>query len=313
MRRWLATFVLLLVPALVRADGDLPAILQEVGIDQHLDAQVPMDLPFRDEHGQEITLRQCLDGKPAVLVMAYYRCPMLCTQVLNGLVEAMRKIPFDVGDEFRVITVSFDDRETPDLAAAKKATYVESYGRPGAEGGWHFLTGERGPISVLADAVGFRFRYDKRQDQFAHASGVILLTPAGRVSRYFYGIEYSPRDLRLGLVEASAGRIGSPVDRVLLFCFHYDSSVGKYTPAVMNVVRLAGAVTLLALAGALGLAWGREWRRSRRRGGQFVAAAEAEPRNQCVPRLCLGTREEGNDPRAAEFGLGQPLTNEGTA
>jgi protein SCO1/2 len=194
---------------------------------------------------------------------------MLCTEVLNGLVRALLDIPFEVGKEFNIVTVSFDPRETPELAAAKKKTYLERYGRPGAQEGWHFLTGEESSIKRLTETVGFRYVYDERNDQFAHASGIMVLTPSGKVSRYFYDIHYSPRDLRLGLVEASQGRIGSPVDRVLLYCFHYDPIEGKYGPVVMSFVRLGGVLTVLALGTFFAILW----RRERRSQHQSVTAA----------------------------------------
>jgi protein SCO1/2 len=206
-----------------------------------------------------------VDGKPTILVLAYYRCPMLCTQVLNGLVHGLKGVPFNVGDKFNVVTVSFDAREKPELAARKKSTYVEDYGRPRADQGWHFLTGEQPAIDALADAVGFRYRYDKDRDQFAHASGIMILTPQGRVSRYFYGIDFGPVDLRLGLVDASEKKIGSPVDRVLLLCYGYDPNSGKYTPLAMSLLRFGAALTLLGLGAGVGLAWRREWRRGRHR------------------------------------------------
>ncbi len=193
--------------------------------------------------------------KPVILVLAQYRCPMLCTQVLNGLVRAMLDLSLSAGDEFEVVTVSFDPRETPDLAAAKKKTYLERYGRPGAEHGWHFLTGEDTDIRRLTEAVGFHYTYDAKNDQFAHASGIVLATPSGRISRYFYDVKYSPRDLRLGLVEASENRIGTPVDRILLYCFHYDPSDGKYGPTVMNFGRAGGAATVLAIGLLIGGLW----------------------------------------------------------
>jgi protein SCO1/2 len=172
---------------------------------------------------------------------------MLCTQVLNGLVQAMLDLPLDLGKDFQVVTVSFDAREGPELAAAKKKSYLERYGRPGAAAGWHFLTGPQESIDRLTHAVGFRYRYDARKDQFAHVSGIMILTPQGRIARYFYDIRYSPRDVKLGLVEASQGTIGSATDQILLFCFHYDPSEGKYGPAVMNFVRLGGVLTVLAI------------------------------------------------------------------
>jgi len=253
----------------LRAEDGLPPALVGVGIDQRLDGQVPLDLAFRDEHDKRVTLGDCLHGKPAILILAYYRCPMLCNQVLNGVVEALSPQTLSIGKEFNVVTVSFDAREKPPLAGAKKANYVWQYGRAGAESGWHFLTGDQQAIDRLTDAVGFHYRYDPATEQFAHASGIMVLTPDGRLSRYFYGIHYSPRDVRLGLVEASAGRIGSPVDRILLFCYHYDAATGKYAATVMNLVRAGGALTLVILGGFLVINWRRDWRAGRKQAGAF--------------------------------------------
>lgn len=252
--------VLAAVPA--RA-ADVPPALRGVGFDQKLDAQVPTDLEFRDETGRPVRLGDYFRDRPVILVLAYYRCPMLCNEVLNGLVRAMLDLTLDVGRDFDVLTVSFDAREKPELAAAKKKTYLERYGRPGAEAGWHFLTGEEESIRRLTEAVGFHFTYDERNDQFAHASGILVLTPQGKVSRYFFDIRYSPRDLRLGLVEASANRIGSPVDQILLYCFHYDPSVGRYGPTIMNLVRLLGLLTVLGIGLLVGTLWRKERLRAR--------------------------------------------------
>src|SRR5262249_3620177 len=181
--------------------------------------------------GREVKLGDYFTSKPVILVLTQFRCPMLCTEVLNGLVLALLDVPLAPGSDFDILTVSFDPRETPEMAAAKKKTYIERYGRPGAELGWHFLTSGDESIRRLTDAVGFRYSYDAANDRYAHASGIVVLTPSGRVARYFYDVKFSPRDLRLGLVEASAGRVGSPVDKVLLYCFHYDPRDGKYGPA----------------------------------------------------------------------------------
>jgi protein SCO1/2 len=245
------------------AQQGLPPQLQNVGFDQRLNEQVPLDLTFRDEAGKDVKLGEYFHGKPVILVLAYYRCPMLCTLVLNGLVQGMLDMNFNVGREFEVVTVSFDPRETPDLAAEKKATYLTRYGRPGAAAGWHFLTGDEPSIHKLTQAVGFRYRYDPATDQYAHATGIMVLTPTGKISRYFYDIRYSGRDLRLALVEASANKIGSPVDQVLLFCFHYDPTVGKYGVAIMNLVRLGGVLTMFGLVGMIGFLWRREQRKRR--------------------------------------------------
>jgi protein SCO1/2 len=265
MRGWLLALLLPLLGACpVLAESSLPPVLRQVGFDQRLNGQVPLDLPFRDEAGRAVRLGDYFDTKPVILVLAYFKCPMLCTEVLNGLVRTMLDLPQDLGKDFAAVTVSFDPRETPELAAAKKKTYLERYGRRGAEGGWHFLTGDETSIKRLTEAVGFRYTYDPRTDQFAHASGILVLTPAGKISRYFYDVRYSPRDLRLGLVEASAGRVGSRVDQILLYCFHYDPVEGKYGPTIMNFVRLGGVLTLLAVGLFMAALWRRERRAARR-------------------------------------------------
>ena len=230
-----------------KAATDQPGLLSKIRIDQKLDAQVPLDLAFVDERGQAATLGQYVGTRPVVLALVYYECPMLCTQVLNGLTSALTVLKFDAGREFDVLAVSFDPGETAGLARDKKRTYLERYGRPGTEAGWHFLTGRQPEIDRLTDAVGFRYAYDQKTDQYAHAATIIVLTPQGRVSRYFYGIEYAPRDLRLGLVEASENRIGTVVDQALLLCYHYDPSEGKYGVAIMNVMRLVGLLTIIGV------------------------------------------------------------------
>jgi protein SCO1/2 len=219
----------------------------DVGFDQRLGEQVPLNLIFTDETGKTVQLKEYLGEKPVILSLAYYDCPMLCTLVLNGLVRTLRTLSFSAGNEFNVITVSFDAREKPPLAAEKGKTYLQAYNRPGAEKGWHFLTGDEESIQKLTHAVGFRFKYDQASHQFAHASGIVVLTPEGKISHYFYGIEYAPRDVRLGLVEASAGKIGSAVDQILLLCFHYDPAAGKYGLMIMRIVQVSGLLTMLAL------------------------------------------------------------------
>jgi protein SCO1/2 len=236
-------------PELGSADNGLPKALDKVGIDQKLNEQLPLDIIFRDEAGQEVRLGQYFNqGRPVLISLVYYECPLLCNEVLNGLAGSLKTLSFDVGKEFEVVTVSFDARETPQLAAAKKDSYMARYGREGAAKGWHFLTGEQKSIDALTQAVGFRYAYDESQKQFAHASGIMLATPEGKLSRYFYGIEYAPKELRLSIVEASANKVGSPVDQLLLYCFHYDPSTGKYGLAIMNIVRLAGVITVVGIA-----------------------------------------------------------------
>jgi len=232
----------------------LPSALRDVRIEQKLDQQLPLDLVFRDENGQPVKLGQYFGQKPVVVALVYYDCPMLCTQVLNGMVTSFRVLPFQPGKEFDVVTVSFDPRETSALAAAKKKLYVDYLPekmRPTASNGWHFLTGDQASITRLTDAVGFRYRYDEATKQFAHASAIMVTTAQGRLSHYFYGIEYAPRDLRLALIESSANKIGSPVDQLLLYCYHYDPATGKYGAAVMKIMRVAGVITVLSIIAML--------------------------------------------------------------
>jgi protein SCO1/2 len=262
---------LMLLTGTVRAQPGLPPVLREVRFEQKLDAQLPLELTFRDESGQTVRLEDLFKGKPAILNLAYLRCPMLCDQVMNGMVKAMLDMTLDLNKDFLVLTVSFDARETPEMARAKKSTYLQRYGRPGAEPGWLFLTGDEDAIKRLTGAVGFHYVYDPRTDQFAHASGIVVLTPGGKVSRYFYDVHYSPRDLRLALVEASANRIGSLTDQVLLFCFHYDPLEGKYGIAVMRLVRAGGILTLLGVVTLLVVLW----RKSVAADFQSVAPADA--------------------------------------
>jgi protein SCO1 len=228
-----------------------PPRLENVGIEQHLNAQVPPDLIFRDEGGGVVKLGDYFGRKPLILNLVYYNCTMLCGEALAGLSSAMRLVKFDVGNEFDVITVSFDPRETPEMAAAKKKDYVGRYGRANAAAGWHFLTGQADSINGLTKAVGFQYQYDAKTNQYAHATAIMVLTPQGRISRYFYGVDFPPKDLRMGLVEASQGKIGNAVDSVLLFCYHYDPETGKYGALVGNILRVAGAATILLLGGLL--------------------------------------------------------------
>ena len=227
--------------------GVRPELLKEVGIDQKLNSAVPLDLAFRDEAGRPVKLSQYFGSKPVILSLVYYNCPMLCTQVLNGLDRGLKNVQLDLGKDFDAITVSIDPSESAKLAAAKRDLYTGIYGRPGAAEGWHFLTGDEAQIKQLADAAGFRYAYDAESKQFAHASGIMLLTPSGKISRYFYGIQYPSRDLRLGLVEASEGKIGSPVDQILLFCYHYDPVTGKYGIVISRIIKAAGLLTVLAV------------------------------------------------------------------
>jgi protein SCO1/2 len=224
-----------------------PPYLQNVGIEQHLNGQVPPDLAFVDDTGRPVKLGEFFGKKPLILNLVYYNCTMLCGEVLAGLTGAMKLVKFDVGNEFDVVTVSFNPQETPAIAAAKKQDYLKRYGRPGAASGWHFLTGPAQSINALTKAVGFQYQYDPKLNQFAHATAIMVLTPQGRISRYFYGVDFPPKDLRMGLVEASEGKIGNAVDQVLLYCYHYDPATGKYGAIVSNMLRLGAGFTILML------------------------------------------------------------------
>ncbi len=235
-------------------------ILQEVGIGQRIGQQLPLDLAFRDETGRSVPLRRYFSERPVLLTLVYYQCPMLCSQVLNGVVGGLLPLKLSVGRDFDIVTISFDPRDTPAVATEKRDTYLKRYGRPGAENGWHFLAGDTPAIEALTKAVGFRYAWDPKIQQYAHASGIMVVTPDGKLSHYLYGIEYTPKDLRLALVESSQGRLGNVVDQVALYCYHYDPATGKYGAVVTNMLRLGGALTLLILGGYLAVAWRRELR-----------------------------------------------------
>ena len=232
-----------------------PPRLENVGIEQHLDAPVPPGLTFLDDTGKTVKLGDYFGHKPLILHLVYYNCTMLCGEALAGLASAMRLVKFDVGNEFDVITVSFDPRETPEMAAVKKKDYVGRYGRANAASGWHFLTGQPDSINALTRAVGFQYQYDAKSNQYAHATAIMVLTPQGHISRYFYGVDFPPKDLRMGLVEASQNKIGNAVDAVLLYCYHYNPETGKYGAMVANILRLAAGATILLLGGFLFILW----------------------------------------------------------
>ncbi|HEX9405672.1 MAG TPA: SCO family protein [Vicinamibacterales bacterium] len=251
------------VTAFAETSATPPKLPGEVSIQQKLDAQLPLDLMFRDESGKIVRLRDFFNhGKPVLLNFMYYRCPMLCPMVMEGISGGLTELKLDAGKDFDVITVSIDPRDMPEQARAKKDIYIKRYGRLSAAGGWHFLTGHESAIRALTDAVGFHYAYDPQHDQFAHGTVVIITTAAGRVSRYIYGFEYKARDLRLALVEASANKIGTPVDQLLLLCYHYDPATGKYSRTAMNFVRAGGIATVFSLAGFIIIMLRRERRRS---------------------------------------------------
>lgn len=249
--------------------------LSRVALTQRVGESVPLELTFRDEAGRLTALRELMSDRPVILVPVFYRCPMLCTQVLNALLRAVQELTLSAGSDYEVIVFSIDARETPTLAAQKKLAYLRHVRDPAMRAGWHFLTGEREAIDRLCEAIGYRYAYDAARDQFAHPAAAVILTPDGRISRYVVGLDYSPRDLRLSLVESSEGRIGSVVDRVLLRCYAYDPASGRYGFAVMNALRIGGALTLLGLAGLVGFL--------RRRHAGRVDAEREQPQTQ-VPR-----------------------------
>lgn len=249
-----------------------PASLEGVAFDQRLGASLPLDTTLRDEDGNPVQLASYFGGKPVLLSFAYFECPMLCTIVFNGLISALRALPFAPGRDFEIVTLSFDPRDTAASARARKTATLAKLGNPTAAAGWHFLTGDEAAIRRITDAVGFRYSWDENTQQFAHASGVVVATPDGKVSHYFYGIDYPPRDIRLALVEASESKIGSPVDQLLLYCFHYDPASGRYSATALGIIRFAGALTLLVLVLFVAASLRRE---SRRNGPTNVARSVA--------------------------------------
>jgi protein SCO1/2 len=250
MLRLLASLYLLAITCAAQPQSKLPAALRNIGIDQKLGDRIPLDLQFRDESGQTVQIGRYFGNKPVILAPVYYECPMLCTQVLNGLVRGLRAVSFDTGKQFEVLAVSFNPNEQPALAAEKKKVYLERYHRQGVSNGWHFLTGSEESVQALMRSVGFRYAWDPDTKQFVHASGIMILTPDAKLARYFYGIDFQPNDLRLGIIEASREKIASPVDQILLFCFHYDPATGKYGLVIMNVLR---GLALLTVGGLVAL------------------------------------------------------------
>jgi protein SCO1/2 len=253
--------VMLLVaalPAAAQRKEALPKDLEGVGITEHAGARLPLDLEFTDEDGKPVRLAQFFPGdRPVILTLGYYRCPMLCTLVLNSLVDGLKDLPWTPGQQFEIVTVSIDPTETPTLAKLKKQNYLADYGRPGAAAGWHFLTGREENIRKLAEAVGFGYRYVEERGQYAHPAAIFVVTPDGRMAKYLYGVLYQPKTLRLALAEAGQGKIGTTTDQLLLYCFHYDAQEGRYVLAASNIMRLGGAATALVVGLWLAVSWGR--------------------------------------------------------
>jgi protein SCO1 len=229
------------------AASGLPVALRNVGFEPPLNGQIPLDVKFNDETGRDVRLGDYLGHKPVLLALVYYGCPMLCNQVEQGVVGSLKMLSFNAGSDFDVVFVSFDPRETPAMAAQKKVSVLSHYGRPDTAAGWHFLTGSKDSIAAITSAANFRYNFNEQSGIFAHASGIMLLTPDGRISRYFYGVEYPSRDVRLGLVDASAGKIGTPIDHLLLYCFQYDPSTARYSATILRIIRLGGVMTILTL------------------------------------------------------------------
>ena len=266
-RRLIVIAVALTAPLVTAAgpDGDVPPQLAGVGITEHLDQRLPLDTPLIDESGAAVRLGDFFgDDQPVLLSFVYYRCPMLCSLVLDGMTESLRELEWTPGENFKVVNVSFDPTDTPEVARAKKASYLEAYDRPAAEGGWHFLTGSEPDVRTLADAVGFGYRFLPAENEFSHAAALFVITPDGRVSRYLYGIRHHPRTVRLSLVEAAAGRIGTAVDKFLLYCYRYDAEQGSYAPVAMRIMQVGAGLCAVVLGTVLGGFWFLESRRRKR-------------------------------------------------
>jgi protein SCO1/2 len=252
-------------PALAGLQNKVPEPLEDVGVVEHLDEQIPLDLTFADEAGNPVTLGQYFEGdRPVVLTLGYYRCRVLCNLVIHGVLDSLRDFDWSAGEEFEIVTVSIDPNETPELAAEKKDEYLASYDRESAARGWHFLTGRQKEIQALADAMGFHYRYMEEVNEFAHPAVIFVITPDGRISRYLYGVKHEPQTMRLSLVEASQGKIGSTLDQVLLYCFYYDADAGSYVPAAIKIMKAGGALTLVVVVVWMAVYWAREARRKTR-------------------------------------------------
>lgn len=249
-------------PAQAQRIEPLPKELEGVEIKEHLNGHIPLDLKFTDETGREVTLGDYFGkDRPILLTLVYFRCPMLCTLVLNGMIDALKQVDMTPGKEFDIVTVSFDPTETPTLAKFKKQNYLTEYGRPEAAAGWHFLVGQEPEIHALTDAVGFGYKWNEEQKMFVHQAAIYVVTPDGRLSRYLYGVMFDPRTLKLSILEAGKGKIGSTIDAIVLYCFHYDASSGKYAPAAVRIMRAGGVLTIVALGSVLSVLWARDRRR----------------------------------------------------
>ena len=248
-------------PNEVGVSNGLPAVLQKVGIEQKLNEQLPLEAVFKDENGKEVKLGEYFGkGRPVILALVYYECPMLCNEVLNGLTGSLKSLTFDTGKDFDVVAISFDasENDKPELTKNKKESYMKRYGRPGTENGWHFLTGTQGEIDKVTKAVGFNYQWDEQSKQFAHAGGIMFATPEGKLSRYLYGIDYAPKDIKFAVMESAENKIGSSVEQLMLYCYHYDPATGKYGLSIMRIMRLGGVVTLIGLGAMFFVFWRRK-------------------------------------------------------
>lgn len=268
MKTFLTLTCILLILSPTRAQVTPDQVVEEVRIDQRLNEQLPLDLPFRNEAGETVRLGDYFGKRPVVLAFVYYECPMLCTQILNGMTATLKTLRFTPGTEFDIVTVSIDPRETPALASEKKAEYLKAYGREHAASGWHFLTGDQASIDALAEIAGFKYVYDEKTDFYAHAAAIMVVTPAGVLARYFFGIEYPARDLTFALMEAAEERIGTPVDRLLLLCYQYDPATGQYSLLVSAILKVGAVITVVAIGGFMLVMLRRERRSQRERSGE---------------------------------------------
>ncbi|MEP6903767.1 MAG: SCO family protein [Actinomycetota bacterium] len=258
-------------PNEVGTSNGLPPVLQKIGIEQKLNEQIPLDAVFKDENGREVKLGEYFGkGRPVILALVYYECPMLCNEVLNGLTGSLKSLSFDTGKDFDVIAISFDARENdkPDLAKNKKESYMKRYGRPGTENGWHFLTGTQSEIDKVTKAVGYNYKWDEQSNQFAHAGGIMITTPEGKLSRYLYGIDYAPKDVKFAVMESAQNKIGNPAEQLMLYCYHYDPATGKYGLSVLRIMRLGAVATLLGM----GMMFFVFWRRGKKQDSEAEIA-----------------------------------------
>jgi protein SCO1/2 len=277
-----ASLLALFASASARGQSSPEKVTSQVGFDQRLGAQVPLDLAFRDDDGKAITLGELFRGRPVLLVPVYYRCPLVCNQLLSGLARSLKPVSQSAGEDFEIVAYSIDPQETAELAGQKKKAYIERYGRPGSQGGWHFLTGERPAIEALSRAIGFRYAYNARTKLYTHAAGIVVATPEGRIARYFFGIDFSARALQTQIKEAGAGRVGLPIARLLLLCYDYDAATGRYTLSIVRVLRVLGSATAIALLVFLVVMF----RRERKTQGalslpvEYTAACRPQPRSR---------------------------------